>query len=105
MPEPVLHEAIRRLSTEAASRLATLVAGGDSIPFAVAEDGGDGAFFTRYAPLTRRYVIERADEVRSLPSFGAACAAVASADVAAPYLEARGLPVPSNADSRAAGML
>jgi hypothetical protein len=103
--DQVLNETLRRLATEAATRFTTLVAGGDEIPFDVAEDTGEGTLFYRYVPLTKRYVVDRSDEVRALPSFGPACSAVAAADVAAAYLEARGLPVPADRDQRAAGML
>jgi len=103
--DPALDDALRRLATEAATRFTTLVASGDEIPFDVAEAEGDSTFFHSYVPLTRRYVVDRSDEVRGLPSFGAACTAVAGSDVAAPYLETRGLPVPVDPAQRAAGML
>jgi hypothetical protein len=103
--DAALDETLRRLATEAAGRFRNLVAGGDEIPFDVAEADGDHALFYRYVPLTRRYVVDRSDEILGLPSFGAACSAVATAEVAAPYLEARGLPVPADPRQRAAGML
>jgi hypothetical protein len=103
--DPVLSEALQRLAAEAATRFSSLVATGDEIPFDVAEDAGEQTLFYRYVPLTAKYVAEREAELRSLPSFGPACGAVNTAEVAAPYLEARGMPVPAEPDDRAAQML
>jgi hypothetical protein len=104
--DPLLNEALRRLATEAATRFAGLVAGGDQIPFDVAEQAGpDEAFFHSYVPLTGRYVREREAELRSLPGFEPAREAVADADVAAGYLEQRGEAVPGDPRERAARLL
>lgn len=104
--DPLLNEALRRLAAEAATRLTTLVAGGDQIPFDVAEQAGpDEAFFHSYVPLTGRYVRERESELRSLPAFEPAREAVAMAGVAAPYLEQRGEEVPADPGERAARLL
>ena len=90
MRDFLLNEALKRLATEAATRLSTLVAGGEQIPFDVAAEDGDDSAFYSYVPLTGRYVVEHADELRSLPSFAPAREAAVEAGVAAPYLEARG---------------
>jgi len=104
--DPLLNEALRRLAAEAATRFTTLVAGGDQIPFDVAESAGpDDAFFHSYVPLTARYVREREGELRTLPAFEPAREAVVLADVAAPYLEARGEQVPGEPGERAARLL
>jgi hypothetical protein len=103
--DPVLREALSTLAAEAATRLRSLVATGDEIPFDVAEDSGESTRFYRYVPLTSRFVAEREDELRSLPSFGPACAAVSAAGIAVPYLEARGATVPADPDERAGAML
>jgi hypothetical protein len=104
--DPLLNEALRRLAAEAATRFTTLVAGGDQIPFDIAEQAGpEEAFFHSYVPLTARYVRERDGELRSLPAFEPARDAVALAGVAAPYLEQRGEPVPSEPGERAARLL
>jgi hypothetical protein len=101
----LLNEALKRLSTEAATRFSALVAGGDQIPFDVAaEDGYESAFYS-YVPLTSRYVAERGEELRSLPSFGPAREAAMESGVAASYLEARGEPVPADPGARAERML
>jgi hypothetical protein len=104
--DPLLNEALRRFAAEAATRLTTLVASGDQIPFDVAEQAGpDEAFFHSYVPLTGRYVREREAELRSLAAFEPAREAVALAGVAAPYLEQRGEPVPPDPAERAAHLL
>jgi hypothetical protein len=104
--DPLLNEALRRLAAEAATRLTTLVASGDQIPFDVNEQAGpDDAFFHSYVPLTARYVREREGELRSLPAFEPAREAVALCGVAAPYLEQQGEPVPADPGERAARLL
>lgn len=104
--DPLLNEALRRLAAEAATRFTTLVASGDQIPFDVAESAGpDDAFFHSYVPLTARYVREREGELRTLPAFEPAREAVLLADVAAPYLDQRGEPVPAEPGERAARLL
>jgi hypothetical protein len=104
--DPLLNEALRRLAADAATRLSTLVAGGDQIPFDVAEQAGpDDAFFHSYVPLTARFVREREAELRSLPGFEPAREAADLAGVAAPYLEQRGEAVPAEPGERAARML
>ncbi len=90
MRDQLLHEALRRLATEAATRFSAMVAAGDQIPFDVAADDGEEAAFYSYVPLTSRYVEERAEELRSLPGFGPAREAAVEAGVATAYLEERG---------------
>lgn len=105
MHDPVLDEALKRLAAEASTRFSSLVATGDQIPFDVAENDGESSHFYRYVPLTSRYISAHIDELKSLPSYGPARGAVASTEVAAPYLEARGIPVPSEPNRRAEEML
>ncbi len=101
----LLNEALKRLALEAATRLSALVAGGDQIPFDVAEDAGPDSPFYHYLPLTSRYVLEREAELRSLPAFDPACEAVEEAGVGAPYLEACGEAVPADPLERSARAL
>jgi len=101
----LLNEAVKRLATEAASRLSSMVAMGEEIPFDVAADAGDDSAFYSYVPMTGRYVVEHGDELRSLPSFAPAREAAVEAGVAAPYLEARGESVPADPGQRAELML
>jgi hypothetical protein len=101
----LLSEALKRLAAEAATRFSVLVAGGDQIPFDVAAEDGDDSAFYSYVPLTTRFVEERGEELRSLPSFGPARDAAVEVGVAAPYLEARGESVPADPGERAERML
>lgn len=105
MRDQLLHEALRRLATEAATRFSAMVAAGDQIPFDVAADDGEEAAFYSYVPLTSRYVEERAEELCSLPGFGPAREAVVEAGVATAYLEERGEAVPADPGQRAERML
>ncbi|TMK56528.1 MAG: hypothetical protein E6G51_09850 [Actinobacteria bacterium] len=105
MRDFLLNESIKRLATETASRLSSLVAMGEEIPFDVAADAGDDSAFYSYVPMTGRYVVDHADELRALPSFGAAREATVEAGVAAAYLEARGEAVPADPGARAELML
>jgi len=104
MRDRVVNEALRRLAAEAATRFRSLVDTGDEIPFDVAEEAGEHTLY-RYKPLTSRFVSAHVGELRSLPAFGPACAAVSSAGIAAPYLEGRGETVPADPDDRSAKML
>ncbi|MGN6556655.1 MAG: hypothetical protein ACTHLH_01415 [Solirubrobacterales bacterium] len=105
MRDFLLNESIKRLATEAASRFSSLVAMGEEIPFDVAADGGEESAFYSYVPMTGRYIVEHAEELRALPSFAAAREATVEAGVAAPYLEARGEIVPADPGERAELML
>jgi hypothetical protein len=101
----LLNEALKRLATEAATRLSTLVASGEELPFDVATDSGEDAAFFSYVPLTGQYVVEHADELLTLPSFAAARDAAAEAGIAAAYLESKGKSVPADPSARAEWML
>lgn len=105
MRDFLLNESIKRLATEAATRLSSLVAMGEEIPFDVAADSGDESAFYSYVPMTGRYVREHSDELRLLPSFAPAREATVEAGVAAPYLEVRGESVPADPGERAELML
>jgi hypothetical protein len=101
----LLNESIKRLATEAASRFSSMVAMGEEIPFDVAADAGDDSAFYSYVPMTGRYVLDHAGELRALPSFAAAREAAVEAGVAAPYLEERGEGVLADPGERAERML
>ena len=103
--DALLNEALKRLAAEAATRFTTLVAGGEQIPFDVAETEGPDSLFHSYMPLTARFVRAHEDELRTLPAFEPAREAVDLAGVAAPYLERRGESVPARPAERAARML
>jgi hypothetical protein len=101
----LLNESIKRLATEAAGRFSSLVAMGEEIPFDVAAEAADDSAFYSYVPMTGRYVVEHAEELRSLPSFPAAREAAVEAGVAASYLEDRGEAIPADPGARAELML
>lgn len=105
MRDFLLNESIKRLASEAATRLSSLVAMGEEIPFDVAADSGDESAFYSYVPMTGRYVVEHGDELRALPGFAPAREATVEAGVAAPYLELRGESVPADPGQRAELML
>jgi hypothetical protein len=101
----LLSEALKRLTTEAATRLSTLVAEGEEIPFDVASEPAEDSGFFSYVPLTGTYVVAHAEELRRLPGFGPAREAVVEAGVAAGFLELRGEVVPADPGERAELML
>lgn len=105
MRDFLLNESIKRLASEAATRLSSMVAMGEEIPFDVAAESGDDSAFYSYVPMTGRYVAEHGDELRALPSFAPAREAAVEAGVAAPYLEMRGENVPADPGARAELML
>ena len=105
MRDFLLSEALKRLTTEAATRLSTRVAEGEEIPFDVAAEAAADSGFFSYVPLTGTYVIAHADELRALPGFGPAREAVVEAGVAAGFLELRGEVVPADPGERAELML
>jgi hypothetical protein len=101
----LLTEALKRLAADAAVRLSALVAGGEQIPFDVAEQAGPDSLFHSYQPLTSRFVLGREDEIRALPSFLPARNAVDASGVAVSYLESRGEQVPIDPTARAERLL
>jgi len=101
----LLNESVKRLATEAATRLSSMVAMGEEIPFDVAAERADDSAFYSYVPMTGRYVADHAEELRGLPSFGPAREAAVEAGVAASYLEERGQGVPPDPGARAELML
>jgi hypothetical protein len=101
----LLNETLRRLATEAATRLNAMVAEGDEIPFDVATDAAEDSPFYSYVPQTGRYVAERASELHALPTWTAAREAVVEAAVASTYLEGRGEIVPAEPGARAERLL
>jgi hypothetical protein len=101
----LLNESMKRLATEAATRLSTLVVEGEQIPFDVSSEAGEDSPFYSYVPLTGDFVIAHAEDLRALPGFAPTRAAAMEAGVAAPYLEAHGEAVPADPGERAELML
>ena len=88
------------MAGDAAKRFRELVAAGHEIPYDV-QESGNGSPLPRYVPLTERFVRDHAPALLELDSFGSACAAIESAELAGPYLEEFGIQVPPDARKRA----
>jgi len=100
MRDLVAPEALQTMARDAAKRFRELVASGHQIPYDV-EESGSGSPLPRYVPLTGRFVRDNAPALLQLDSFGSACAAIESAELAGPYLEEFGIDVPPDARARA----
>jgi hypothetical protein len=100
MRDLVVREALEAMARDAAKRFRELVAAGEEIPYDVREPG-DGSPLPQYTPLTERFVAEHAPLLRELDSFGAACAAIESAELAGGYLEEAGVRPPPDPRRRA----
>jgi hypothetical protein len=97
----VVRESLGRLAEEAGEKLRGLVAAGEELPFDVSEPG-DHSPFAQFAPQTNRFIRSHATALLDLESFAPACSAIASAEVARPYLERLGEPIPNDPGRRAA---
>ena len=100
MRDLVAPEALQTMARDAARRFRELVAAGNEIPYDL-EESGSGSPLPRYVPLTERFVRDHAPALLELDSFGSACAAIESADLAGPYLEEFGIDVPPDPRARA----
>jgi hypothetical protein len=100
MRDLVASEALRTMARDAAKRFRELVAAGHEIPYDV-QESGNGSPLPRYVPLTQRFVRDHAPALLELDSFGSACAAIESAELAGPYLEEFRIDVPADARERA----
>ena len=94
MRDLVVREALVAMARDASKCLHELTSEGEEIPYEVHE-AGDGSPLVRYEPLTELFVRDHAGELRSLDSFGTACAALEAADLPGSYLERMGIGVPS----------
>jgi hypothetical protein len=100
MRDLVVDEGLRTMAGEASERLRGLVAEGAEIPYEVIEPG-NGSALCRYEPRTEAFVRDNAPQLFELDSFGAACAALEAAELAAGYLEDMGVGVPDDPRRRA----
>jgi hypothetical protein len=100
MRDLVAREALRTVARDAAKRFRELIEAGHEIPYEV-EEPGNGSPLPRYVPLTERFVRDHSPVLLRLDSFGSACAAIESAQLAAPYLEQLGIEVPPEGRRRA----
>jgi|GEM_PF-357643 len=106
MRDLVLKEALQTMAADAALRFRELLAAGEEIPYDVRESG-NGSPLAEYTPQTARFIREHLTQLKGIDSFGAACAALEAAELAVPYLEVNGVPVPPDPRVRAqeAGLL
>ena len=87
------------MARDASKRLRELVAQGEQLPYDVREAEA-GSPLPQYVPLTERFIRDHAQALSALDSFGAACAAIESAELASPYLESFGIGVPGEPRKR-----
>jgi hypothetical protein len=99
MRDLVVREALKVMAGDAAERLRELVAQGEDLPYDVHEAEA-GSPLPQYVPLTERFIRDHAQALSALDSFGAACAAIESAELAAPYIESFGIAVPGEPRKR-----
>jgi hypothetical protein len=100
MRDLVAREALRTVARDAAMRFRELLDAGHEIPYEV-EEPGNGSPLPRYVPLTERFVRDHSAALLRLDSFGSACAAIESAQLAGPYLEQLGIEAPPEGRRRA----
>jgi hypothetical protein len=100
MRDLVVREGLAAMARDGARLFKRLIASGEEIPYEVREPG-NGSPLCLYEPLTERFVRDHVGALRELDSFGAACAAIESADLAGRYLEQLGVNVPVDAKARA----
>ena len=74
---------------------------GEELPYDVTAPG-EGSPFAQFAPQTTRFIRAHATALLDLDSFGPACSAIASAEIARSYLERLGEPVPNDPGRSAA---
>ena len=99
MRDLVVQEALKVMARDASERLRELVAKGEDLPYDVHEAEA-GTPLPQYVPLTEEFIRDQSQALCALDSFGAACAAVDSAELAAPYLESFGIAVPDEGRKR-----
>lgn len=99
MRDLVAQEALKVMARDASKRLRELVAQGEQLPYDVREAEA-GSPLPQYVPLTERFIRDHSQALSALDSFGAACAAIESAELSASYLESFGIGVPGEARKR-----
>ena len=97
----VVREALKVMARDASKRLRELIAQGEELPYDVHEAEA-GSPLPQYVPLTERFIRGHAGALCSLDSVGAACAAIESAELSAPYLESFGIAVQGEPRKRSA---
>jgi hypothetical protein len=99
MRDLVVQEALKVMARDASKRLRELVAQGEQVPYDVREAEA-GSPLPQYVPLTERFIRDHGQALSALDSFGAACAAIDSTELASPYLESFGIGVPGEGRKR-----
>jgi len=99
MRDLVVQEALKVMARDASKRLRELVAQGEQLPYDVREAEA-GSPLPQYVPLTERFIRDHSQALSALDSFGAACAAIESAELSSAYLESFGIGVPGEARRR-----
>src|SRR3954453_17064019 len=105
MRDLIVQEALKVMARDASKRLRELVAQGEQLPYDVRGAGAGSPLPARaplpqYVPLTERFIRDHGQALSALDSFGAACAAIDSTELASPYLESFGIGVPGDARKR-----
>ena len=100
MRDLALRESLQALAGEAAERLRDLIASGEEVPYEVVGPD-EGSPFSQYSPQSGRFIREHWPALAELDGFAEACAALSSANLAAPYLERLDEPVPPDEGRRA----
>jgi hypothetical protein len=78
MRNRALHDALREFALEAAAHLTHELEHGAEIPFDVVEEPGGGTVLYNYHPLTSEFIEQRWGDLRRLPAFDPAAAALGS---------------------------
>ena len=88
------------MAHDASDCLRQLIAAGEEIPYVVHEPG-EGSPICRYEPQSELFVRKHVGSLRRLDSFGAACAALEAAGLAASYLDQTAIAIPTEPRARA----
>ena len=101
-----LHDQLLAFARAAAGRLAALLEAGAEIAYEVAESPGARSVLYSYRPLSGEFVRDRFAELRALPSFPEALAALTSIEGVSAYLRVMGVSyVPASERDRAEATL
>ena len=101
-----LHEQLHAFACAASERLAGRLESGAEIPYEVAESPGARSVLYRYKPLSDDFVRERFPELRALPTFPEALAALSRIEGVSGYLRVMGASyVPASERDRAEAAL
>jgi hypothetical protein len=101
-----LHDQLHAFACAASERLAVLLESGAEIPYEVAESPGARSVLYRYKPLSDDFVRDRFPELRALPAFPEALAALSRIEGVSGYLRVMGTSyVPASERDRAEAAL